>query len=621
MIRSIELHNWKVFHELKLDFSEGVNFITGPNGIGKSSILQAICLAFTGRFPDVLDTSNLKDFIHKHAETAWIDVEFSFRNENLHIRRKISTKRRERCAICDSTGKEIFGGKWDDLTKYIEELYKIRTPFFDTVLYLSEGDVYRTIYEPPGRVLLDEIDEVLGIKRLRILRSELESLTKDFEKKEIKYRSALREAELATETQEDLQEMSAELRKMLNLREVKRTEIDGIVSDVWELKDQLRMNEKLIEDLEFLVSEQITLDDERIRIRGLQSRLGKLKTKLADRQRELMIANVEISNLEKILDLIEHTERAVRTEIKCPVCGRPISEHEVKDIRQETMKKIDQLRKNSRDLAEKLDGLTKTRHDMEAQLNEFREKEIRLRTLQEQIEIETKDISKRKEEVTDLRKKIQTLEMNREILEKRLKDTEFQVGGLRERTAASRAVTRRDMERIQSDLRLASKGYYISQFVVRGVEEFMRRQRDSELRAKLYEYISVVWNSFKRGQGWSVKLDEHGVPLPHLESEAYPFWSLSGGEKTALLVVTRTALSKLLAAEIGFLLLDEPIEHLDSRNRRSLLQFLVDAYTQHMVGQLIVTTVEKSLLNRFMDYESVNIIPLESIQVVAQETN
>lgn len=620
MIRSIELRDWKVFHKLKLNFSEGINFITGPNGVGKSSILQAICLAFTGRFPDALDTSTLKDFIHKGAETAWIDVEFSFRNENLHIRRKISTKRRELCAICDSTGKEIFGGKWDDVTKYIEEMYKIRTPFFDTILYLSEGDVYRTVYEPPGRVLLDEIDEVLGIKRLRVLRSELESLTKEFEKREMKHRTTLQEAELGIETQKDLQKMSTELSEMLNLRGVKRAETNRIERELWELRDQLRTNEKLIEDLEFLVSERQTLDGERIRIQGLQNQLEKMKVRLAARQQELMRANAEISNLEKILDLIENTQRLERAEIKCPVCKRPISEHEVKGIRKETTKKIDELRQLVRDLVEKIGRLTKKRYDMESQLNEFKEKEIRLRALQEQIAIETEDTSEIQEKIARLRKRIQTLEMNRMKIEEILRDTELKIGGLRERIAASRAVARRDVERIQSDLRLASKGGYISQFLRGGVEEFMRKQRDSELGEKLYEYISQVWNSFKRREGWSVRLDERGVPVLRLASETYPFSSLSGGEKTALLVVTRTALSKLLAEEIGFLLLDEPIEHLDSRNRRSLLQFLVDAYTQQMVGQLIVTTVEESLLNRFIDYKSVNIIPLESIQLVTKET-
>lgn len=613
MIRSVELYNWKLFPEFKLNFSEGINFITGPNGIGKSSILQAICLAFTGRVPDALETRTFRDFIRKGAETALIDVKFRFRDENLHIRRKISMRGRERCAIFDSAGREIFGGKWNDVTKYIEDLYKIRTLFFDTIIYMSEGDVYRSIHVPPGRALLDEIDQALGIKRLRNLRDELESLSKEFGKKEMKYRIALREAELATETRQDLQKISAKLEEMLYMRDLKRRDLDMIESELWKLRDQLRTNEKLIEDLKLLDSQMKKLEEERIRIQNLQDELEKTKTNLEARQGEKMRADAEISNLEKILDIIEHTQRLQRAEIKCPVCGRPISEHEVKGIRKEATKKIDKLRQAIRELVEKIDELTRKRYDMESELNEFKEKEIRLRALQERIAIETKDISKIEEKVANLSKRVRVLEMNREKMEELVRGAELEIGTLRERIAASRAVARRDVESIRNDLKFASKGSFISEFIIGGVEEFMRKQRDSELGGKLYEYISQVWDSFKREEGWSVRLDEHGIPLLSVESEAYPFSSLSGGEKTALLVVTRTALSKLLAEEIGFLLLDEPLEHLDSRNRRSLLQFLVDAYTKQMVGQLIVTTVEESLLNRFMDYESVNIIPLESI--------
>jgi DNA repair exonuclease SbcCD ATPase subunit len=616
MIKSIELYNWKVFHKLKLNFLEGINFITGPNGIGKSSILQAICLAFTGRIPDMLKTSTLADFIHKGAETAQIDVKFKFRNESLHIRRKISMRGRGLCAIFDAGGREIFSGKWGDVTKYIETLYNIRAPFFEAILYMSEGDVYRTIHEPPGRVLLDEIDEALGIKRLQVLRSELKSLAKEFKKKETRHRAVLREAELTIETWQDIQEMSVKLDEKLKIRDAKRKEIEIIESELWELRNQLRINEKLVEDLELLASKRKALEEERIQIQSLQKQLEKIKTRLKAKQREQMRADAEISNLEKILDLLEHTQRPKGAKIKCPVCRRPISEYEVKEIRKQTTKKIDKLRQVIRDLVEKIDGLTRKRYNIESRLNEFKEKEARLRMLQEQIPIEIKDISKIQKKAAHLRKRIQVLEVNRKKTEELLRDIELEIGRLRERIAASRAVARRDVERVQSDLKLASKGAYISQFVVRGVEEFIRKQRDSELGTRLYEYISRVWNSFRREEGWSMRLDEHGVPLLRLESEAYPFSSLSGGEKTALLVVTRTALSKLLAEEIGFLLLDEPIEHLDSRNRRSLLQFLVDAYTRQMVGQLIVATVEESLLNRFMDYESVNIIPLESIQSV-----
>lgn len=103
------------------------------------------------------------------------------------------------------------------------------------------------------------------------------------------------------------------------------------------------------------------------------------------------------------------------------------------------------------------------------------------------------------------------------------------------------------------------------------------------------------------------------LPSVQLKSQVYPFQSLSAGEKTALLIVTRTMLSSLFSKDVDFLLLDEPLEHLDSRNRHSLLQFLVDALKERLVRQLIVTTTEYSLLRKFIDYQDVRIITLSNL--------
>ena len=48
MLNSIRIVNWKGHDELSLNLKKGVNFITGPNGIGKTSILDAICFSLLG---------------------------------------------------------------------------------------------------------------------------------------------------------------------------------------------------------------------------------------------------------------------------------------------------------------------------------------------------------------------------------------------------------------------------------------------------------------------------------------------------------------------------------------------------------------------------------------------
>ncbi|GAB1596834.1 ATP-dependent nuclease [Lysobacter claricitrinus] len=49
MIRRLAIRNYRIFRQLDLEFSDGINVLVGPNDIGKSTLLEAISLALTGR--------------------------------------------------------------------------------------------------------------------------------------------------------------------------------------------------------------------------------------------------------------------------------------------------------------------------------------------------------------------------------------------------------------------------------------------------------------------------------------------------------------------------------------------------------------------------------------------
>ncbi|MBI4718127.1 MAG: AAA family ATPase [Planctomycetes bacterium] len=49
MIRKVAVRNYRLFRELDLDLSEGMNILAGRNDTGKSTLIEAITLALTGR--------------------------------------------------------------------------------------------------------------------------------------------------------------------------------------------------------------------------------------------------------------------------------------------------------------------------------------------------------------------------------------------------------------------------------------------------------------------------------------------------------------------------------------------------------------------------------------------
>jgi predicted ATP-dependent endonuclease of OLD family len=53
IVRRLRLVNFRGFEQIELDFEEDVNVIAGVNGLGKSSILQALAALFSRALPEI----------------------------------------------------------------------------------------------------------------------------------------------------------------------------------------------------------------------------------------------------------------------------------------------------------------------------------------------------------------------------------------------------------------------------------------------------------------------------------------------------------------------------------------------------------------------------------------
>ncbi|MFA6617488.1 MAG: DNA replication and repair protein RecF [Candidatus Neomarinimicrobiota bacterium] len=84
MITKIKLKNFRIFKEKTIDFSPGVNIILGKNGVGKTSVLEAIYFtAFTKSFKAPKDIDMLKegeDFFQ--IQSFWEDVLYEHAQAN-----------------------------------------------------------------------------------------------------------------------------------------------------------------------------------------------------------------------------------------------------------------------------------------------------------------------------------------------------------------------------------------------------------------------------------------------------------------------------------------------------------------------------------------------------------
>lgn len=177
LIRQVRLQNIKSYTDQTVEFHEGVNFISGINGAGKSTIIEAIGYALF----DCNPYPNIKDLIHYGAKSGIITVNFCANDDrDYQVVRKIGTS--TLWAVFDlETGGEIdLHGARDvrewlkesmgvDRDVYLDQLFQdvvgvpqgtfvgpfletqsVRKKKFDTILKVEQ---YREAYNNTARVV------------------------------------------------------------------------------------------------------------------------------------------------------------------------------------------------------------------------------------------------------------------------------------------------------------------------------------------------------------------------------------------------------------------------------------------------------------------------------------
>ncbi len=129
-LKEIHLKDFRNFESLSIAFSPRINLIIGENGIGKTSLLEAVHMLSTGRS---FKTNELKEAIRKGRAAFWIDA--IYEDHGIEQRLRLS-----------------FDGK-ERLFKHNETLYKSFSPLLGilpSVIY-APSDITLIIGTPKDR--------------------------------------------------------------------------------------------------------------------------------------------------------------------------------------------------------------------------------------------------------------------------------------------------------------------------------------------------------------------------------------------------------------------------------------------------------------------------------------
>jgi DNA repair protein SbcC/Rad50 len=187
MIERLRLRNFRRYRDVAIDFEAGMNFIHGPNNVGKTTLFFAIEYALFGR---VENFKTIRALMQPGKRSLGVEIVFTGQDgERLLLQRIHQTPPKSKKtleghftlkALLDDGEKYLlasdFGDTEDKLALKLQELTGLTRRFFSVALHMRQGEI---------PAILDgskQLDIVLGVTAASMAEDELRQMALDLEK-------------------------------------------------------------------------------------------------------------------------------------------------------------------------------------------------------------------------------------------------------------------------------------------------------------------------------------------------------------------------------------------------------------------------------------------------------
>jgi len=390
----LELRNYRKFEHVQLELSDGIIGIVGNNGVGKSTLVEAIGWALFGNQKEIvrIDKESIRRIDAPKNEPTIVKLEFWFGGDEYLVTREMTGKSLSMDAKLLVNGKLVATGS-KEVTHYIEKKFGMdyksffisvfaRQKELNALSSLTERDRRITVVRMLGIDKLDDIIEDISRKE-RLSRervSDLGNLLTD-ENGQLKENSL---ANKRNELERKKELLSQEVSKLRKSQGQLREEENSLESQTAEISDKLRAlreaENKYYLDMASLQSqkrESETLErnlDESLKARKKTANLDKLNEKL----KELRNENEQLLNMKA-----EH-EKLLRMQEARDSIKEEIAHHDNEISRLSGIKKkLSDLLEEFRKAKDKLDGIEK---ELSALRDNQAEQRHQIRNLERSIE-------------------------------------------------------------------------------------------------------------------------------------------------------------------------------------------------------------------------------------------
>ncbi|MEM2963334.1 MAG: SMC family ATPase [Candidatus Anstonellales archaeon] len=314
MIRSLFISNWRSHKNSYFTFSRGVNLLTGIMGAGKSSVMEALCFALFGTFPQsTRGRIKLEDLANDKKKSIEVKVELEIDGKIYLIEREIGKNsgayiRKEGSLICSGSQKT---------THQVEKLLGINYELFRRAIYSEQNNLdYLLSLDPHRRKA--EIDELLGLDKFEKARANATTLANFYERQRLESERTFdpkKLDEVKSKFETKTVEYTNTEKKIFNLEQ----KTASIKLQIKNLKENLTILEKQKEKYKLLKEDLFRLDGrlENIRLEILQKKelCGKndnkslLESSLNEKRRQIEEKELQIN---KLLDKIKSFEAQIQ---------------------------------------------------------------------------------------------------------------------------------------------------------------------------------------------------------------------------------------------------------------------------------------------------------------------
>jgi len=452
ILKSLTLKNYRKFKDVTIEFPDGVTGIVGLNGVGKSTIFEAIAWVIYGPVAARTSADQIKREDAANTDSCRVELEFVFEEDNYRIVREMTGKNLIASATATINGKLAANGA-EIVSNYVQDRLGMDFKSFFTSIFAKQKElnalssmvaserrplilkmlgidclddivkeiksdkkekdtlIERLNHELIGEdgkekidIYKDEIKKLekkeeenkLSIKRtvekIKILKKELEKIIEDFKKNKNEY-----------EKIKDIKEKLSEKKILFEEKEIIVKEINNISSKIEERQKNIEKQNKqlcIFKDVE----KNIDLS---------KKRLNELDLKIKEFVKKIEQKKTLIERTKQDLNEIDSKKRKILEigpKAKCPTCERVLAnqfETLLKKFNEEGIKKekeISSYLKEIKSIEEQNDIFLREEQAFEKKRNylevQFREKE--------KIQITIKNISKElDEEKIDLKIKQQ----------------------------------------------------------------------------------------------------------------------------------------------------------------------------------------------------------------------